>query len=60
MTAVLAQDENLQELYTYMEVHDDGPDQPQDDGGFAVHDVRNIYVHQFDLEGQKSKPSTFL
>lgn len=43
-----------------MEVHDDGPDQPQDDGGFAVHDVRNIYVDQFDLAGQNSKITTFL
>lgn len=43
-----------------MEVHDDGPDQPQDDGGFAVHDIRNIYVDQFDLEGPKKTTSTFL
>lgn len=41
-----------------MEVHDDGPDQPQDDGGFAIHDVRHVYVNQFDLQEQKT--STFL
>lgn len=44
-----------------MEVHDDGPDQPQDDGGFAVHDVRDVNVDQFDLEGQrKVRPEHFI
>lgn len=42
-----------------MEVHDDGPDQPQDDGGLAIHDIRNIYVDQFDLKAQMSNASTF-
>lgn len=35
-----------------MEVHDDGPDQTQNDGRLAVHDVRDIDVDQFDLQGK--------
>jgi len=35
-----------------MKVHDDGPDQTQNDGRLAVHDVRDIDVDQFDLQGK--------
>lgn len=35
-----------------MKVHDDGPDQTQNNGWLAVHDVRDIDVHQFDLQGK--------
>jgi len=35
-----------------MKVHDDGPDQTQNDGRLAFHDVRDIDVDQFDLQGK--------
>lgn len=35
-----------------MKVHDDGPDQTQNNGRLAVHDVRDIDVDQFDLHGK--------
>ena len=34
----------------YLEVEDDGPYQPQDDGGPPVCDVRGMDVDQFDLK----------
>lgn len=33
-----------------MKVHNDGPDQTQNNGRLAVHDVRDIDVDQFDLQ----------
>lgn len=32
-----------------MTVKDDGPYEAEDDGGPSVDDVRDVYVHQFDL-----------
>lgn len=32
-----------------MTVEDDGPYESEDDGRPSVHDVRDVYVHQFDL-----------
>lgn len=37
-----------------MILEDDGPYEAQDDGGFTIHDVRNVYVDQFDLRTNKS------
>lgn len=37
----------------YLEIEDDGPYQPEDDGRASVCDVRRVNVHQFDL---KQKP----
>ncbi len=33
-----------------MNVHDDGPDESQNDGRLPIHDVRDIDVDQFDLQ----------
>ncbi len=33
-----------------MNVHDDGPDETQNDGRLPIHDVRDIDVDQFDLQ----------
>jgi hypothetical protein len=37
----------------YLEVEDDGPDEAEDDGRFAVHNIAGVDVHQLYL-GQNS------
>lgn len=40
---------------THMTVEDDGPYESQDDGRSSVYDVRDVYVHQFNLVKQNRK-----
>lgn len=44
----------VKSLQTHVILQNDGPDQTQDDGGFPINDVRNVYVDQFDL-GRKQE-----
>ncbi len=43
-------------LFIYLEVEDDGPDEAENDGRLAVHNVAGVDVHQLYL-GQNSTRS---
>lgn len=40
---------------THMTVEDDGPYESKDDGRTSIYDVRDVYVHQFNLVKRKRK-----